>query len=76
MAMRSGKLLFGFVVAFALVFSVVFPAVQAHEGLAPAPAPASDGKSNFSSFFFSFSVYLFFALLTLVRIHDSKLINL
>ncbi|KAH0641721.1 hypothetical protein KY290_033322 [Solanum tuberosum] len=45
MTMRSGKLLFSFVVAFALVFSAFFPAVQAQESLAPAPAPASDGTT-------------------------------
>lgn len=43
--MRSGKLLFSFVVVFALICSVLFPAVQAQEGLAPAPAPASDGTT-------------------------------
>lgn len=53
--MRSGKLLFSFVVVFALICSVLFPAVQAQEGLAPAPAPASDGKLFF--FFFDDSLF-------------------
>ncbi|KAH7682366.1 Arabinogalactan protein 16/20/22/41 [Dioscorea alata] len=35
---------FGFMVAAALIFAIVFPAVQA-QAQAPAPAPASDGTS-------------------------------
>ncbi|KAK4363826.1 hypothetical protein RND71_019067 [Anisodus tanguticus] len=45
MAMGSGKLMFGFVYAFSLVFSVLMPAVQGQDGFAPAPAPASDGTT-------------------------------
>ncbi|MCD7458844.1 hypothetical protein HAX54_039389 [Datura stramonium] len=45
MAMGSGKLLFGVVVAFALVFSFQLTAVQGQQGLAPAPSPASDGTT-------------------------------
>ncbi|CAN4075902.1 unnamed protein product [Withania somnifera] len=43
--MRSRKLLFAVVFAFALIFSTFFPAVHAQNGFAPAPAPASDGTT-------------------------------
>lgn len=43
--MGSGNFLFDFVVAFALIFTIFFPAVQAQQGFAPAPAPASDGTT-------------------------------
>ncbi|CAN4077403.1 unnamed protein product [Withania somnifera] len=45
MAMRSGKLLFRFVLAFSLILSIIYPTVQAQQGFAPAPAPARDGTT-------------------------------
>ncbi|KAL0393643.1 UNVERIFIED_CONTAM: Arabinogalactan protein 20 [Sesamum latifolium] len=41
------KVSFGLIAAFALVFAIFMPAVQGHghEGLAPAPAPTSDGTA-------------------------------
>ncbi|KAK6783403.1 hypothetical protein RDI58_021200 [Solanum bulbocastanum] len=41
----SSKMMFGFFVAFALIFSIFLPTGQAQLPYAPAPAPASDGTT-------------------------------
>ncbi|XP_060211028.1 arabinogalactan protein 41 [Lycium barbarum] len=41
----SNKVVFGFFAAFALIFSIFLPTVQAQQPFAPAPAPASDGTT-------------------------------
>lgn len=46
----SSKVMFGFFVAFALIFSIALPTAQAQQPYAPAPAPASDGIFFFYEF--------------------------
>lgn len=48
------KAAFGLFATFALLFAIFMPAVQGHghDGLAPAPAPTSDGQLYLFIYFF------------------------